>query len=198
MPDPWASSQQPGQPWYPPTQAAQRAPGVPATPPQFAAQPRTQWQPPAEPRYQPAPQPQPGFSPSPYPQQPRPQQYQPPQYAPPRQQQWQQPAPPRKHRVFLWVFLGIQVIFLIWIIAGAASHPAGPTAAQQAAQQCANNGWYPLFKSQADCQVHYTHGLTEAGNVGKGLGVALIVVFWMVVDFFLGLGYGIYRLASRR
>lgn len=108
------------------------------------------------------------------------------------------PRPRRKRRVFLWVFLAVQALFLIWIIAGLASHPAGPTAAQQAAQQCANGGWQGLFKSQADCQVHYAHGLAEAGNVGKGIGAALIVVFWVVVDFFLGLGYGVYRLASRR
>lgn len=68
----------------------------------------------------------------------------------------------------------------------------------QAAQTCANNGWYPLFKSQADCQVHYGHALNDATDVGKGIGVAFIVIAWMVVDFFLGLGYGIYRLASRR
>jgi hypothetical protein len=124
------------------------------------------------------------------------------QYTPqlPPRQQWQQPAqqPRKKRRVFLWVFLGIQAVFIIWIIAGLASHPAGPTAAQQAAQQCANGGWQGLFKSQADCQVHYAHALNDAGNVGKGIGVAFIVIFWMVVDFFTGLGYGLYRLASRR
>lgn len=31
------------------------------------------------------------------------------------------PTPRKKRRVFLWVFLVIQVLFLIWIIAGAAS-----------------------------------------------------------------------------
>jgi hypothetical protein len=118
---------------------------------------------------------------------------------PPYQQQYAPPVPAqrKKRRVFLWVFLAVQVLFLIWIIAGVASHPAGPTAAQQAAQQCANNGWYPLFKSAADCQVHYAHALNEASTAGKGIGVAIIVIFWVVVDFFLGLGYGIYRLASR-
>jgi hypothetical protein len=180
-------------------------------PPQFAEsapprQDRPSYGPPQQPTWQPAQQaapygqPQAGYGP-PYPQpQYAPQQYaQQPRYAPPPRQQWQQPAQPRKkHRVFLWVFLGIQVLFLIWIITGVASHPAGPTATAQAAQQCANNGWYPLFKSQADCQVHYAHALNEAGNVGKGLGVAFIVIFWVVADFFLGLGYGIYRLASRR
>jgi hypothetical protein len=118
--------------------------------------------------------------------------YPPPQYGQPAQ------APRKRRRVFLWVFLAIQVLFIIWIITGAASNPAGQTAAQQAAQQCANGGWQGLFKSQADCQVHYAHALNEAATAGKGIGVALIVVFWVVVDFFLGLGYGIYRLASRR
>jgi len=115
-------------------------------------------------------------------------------YPPP---QVQQPAPRRKRRVFLWVFLAVQVLFIIWIIAGAATNPAGPSTAQQAAQQCANGGWQGLFTSQADCQVHYAHALNEAATAGKGIGIALIVVFWIVADFFLGLGYGIYRLASR-
>jgi hypothetical protein len=122
-----------------------------------------------------------------------------PQYA--QQQQWQQPPamrPRRKRRVFLWVFLAIQVIFVIWIIAGIASNPAGPTTAAQAAHQCANGGWQGLFTSQADCQKHYAVALNDAGNVGKGIGVIVIVIAWVLVDFFLGLGYGIYRLASRR
>ena len=117
------------------------------------------------------------------------------------QQGWQQPpaAPPKKkRRVFMWVFFAIQAIFIIWIITGIASHGTGPTAAAQAAHQCANGGWQPLFKSQADCVKHYSVALNDAANTGKGLGVALIVVFWVVVDFFLGIGYGIYRLASRR
>lgn len=128
---------------------------------------------------------------------------QPPAYAP----QYGQPpayyqpptaAPRKKRRVFLWVFLAIQVIFIIWIIAGVASSPAGPSAAAQAAQQCAHGGWVGLFKSQADCQVHYAHALNDAGAAGKGIGVALIIIVWVVVDFFLGLSYGIYRLASHR
>jgi len=108
------------------------------------------------------------------------------------------PKPRKKRRVFMWVFFAIQVIFIIWIIAGAASKAPGPTAAQQAATQCANGGWSPLFKSYADCVQHYGHVLSDAADTGKGLGVALIVVLWVVADFFLGLGYGIYRLASRR
>jgi len=106
-------------------------------------------------------------------------------------------TPRKKRRVFMWVFIAIQVLFIIWIITGVASHPAGPTASAQAAQQCANGGWQGLFKSQADCQVHYAHALNDAADTGKGLGVALIVVFWCVVDFLLGITYLIIRLARR-
>jgi hypothetical protein len=127
--------------------------------------------------------PQPGYPPQPYAPQPG--------YGP--------AAPPRKkHRVFMWVFLAVQVLFLIWVITGVASHPAGPSASAQAAQQCANGGWQGLFKSQADCNQHYAVGLNDASNLGKGLGVALIVVFWCVVDFLMGVTYLIVRLARRR
>jgi hypothetical protein len=134
-----------------------------------------------------------------YPQQQQPygygqQQYPPQGYAPPPQQA----APPRKkRRIFLWVFLAIQVLFIIWIIAGAASKVPGPTAAQQAAAQCANGGWQGLFTSQADCTQHYAVALNDAGNAGKGIGVAIVVLFWVVVDFFLGVGYVVYKLARR-
>ena len=74
---------------------------------------------------------------------------------------------------------------------------AGPAAAE-AAQRCGLGGWQGLFNSQADCDIRYAHARNEAGNVGKGIGVTFIVIFWMVTDFFFGLGYGIYRLASRR
>jgi len=151
-----------------------------------------------QPGYGQPPQGPPGWQPG-YSQQPFPGQQ--PLYPP--QPQYGQGAPaaqqPRKsHHVFMWVFLAIQVLFLIWIITGVASHPAGPTAASQAAQQCSNGGWQGLFKSQADCDRHYAVALNDAGNVGKGLGVALIVVFWCVVDFLMGITYLIVRLARRR
>jgi hypothetical protein len=116
---------------------------------------------------------------------------------PPPAVQAQPPKPRKKRRVFMWVFFAIQVIFIIWIVAGIASKGSGPSAAAQAAQQCANGGWQPLFKSQADCVQHYAVALNDAANTGKGIGVALIVIMWVVIDFFLGLGYGIYRLATR-
>jgi hypothetical protein len=110
------------------------------------------------------------------------------------------PAPPqkpkRKRRVFLWVFLAVQVLFIIWLVTGLATVHSAPSTAQ-IAQVCGHHGWFPLFKSHADCVTHYGGALTDAGNAGKAIGAGLIVLFWVVVDFFLGLGYGIYRLASR-
>ena len=174
---------------------------IPATPPQFQREAPPRQDPQPAPQHTPRPA-QAAFTPGYHQEPPRAYHYVQPQYQPPQQYapQPQHAPPPRpgKRRVFLWAFLAVQALFIVWIIAGLASHPAGPTAAQQAAQQCANGGWYPLFKSQADCQVHFAHGLNEASTVGKGIGAALIIVFWMVTDFFLGLGYGIYRLASRR
>ena len=147
--------------------------------------PQQQWQQPyGQPRYQPPP---PGW-----------QQQQPP-YQPPVQVAPPRAAPPRRprRRVFLWVFLAIQALFIIWIIAGIASKPGGTPVAQQVAQQCGNGGWQGLFKSYADCTKHYAVALNDAADTGKGIGVALIVVFWVVVDIILGISYGIYRLARR-
>ena len=106
-------------------------------------------------------------------------------------------TPRKRRRVFLWVFLGVQALFLIWIIAGIASKPGGTPIAQQVAQQCGNGGWQGLFKSYADCSKHYAVALNDATDTGKGIGVALIVVFWVVVDIILGISYGVYKLAKR-
>jgi hypothetical protein len=82
-------------------------------------------------------------------------------------------ATPRKKKrhVFRWVFLAIQVLFLIWIIGGASS----------AAGNCAGETGQALEAC-------------EAGTaVGAGIGVILIVFLWMAVDVILGVGYLIFR-----
>lgn len=84
------------------------------------------------------------------------------------------PQRKRKRRVFMWVFLAVQAIFVIWIISGIAS--AGTPS------DCGS-------LTQEQCQT--------ASNVGTGIGVFLIFVFWAIVDFLLGVGYVIYRLAKR-
>lgn len=96
----------------------------------------------------------------------------------------------------MWVFFAIQAIFIIWLVVGLATVHTSPTQAQLTSA-CYNHSWWPLFKSQADCVTHYGGALTDAGNVGKGIGAALIVVFWVVVDMILGITYGVYRLATR-
>ena len=95
------------------------------------------------------------------------------------------------------MFLAVQVIFVIWIIAGVATKPGGQSVASQVAQACSNGGWSPLFKSQADCAKHYAVALNDATDTGKGIGVAIVVLLWVVVDFLLGIGYGVYKLATR-
>jgi hypothetical protein len=69
--------------------------------------------------------------------------------------------------------------------------------AQQVRSGRAPRHWWPIFKSQADCMTHYGVALQDAGNTGKALGAGLIVLTWVVADFFLGVGYGVYKLATR-
>jgi len=102
----------------------------------------------------------------------------------------------RKRRVFLWVFLAIQALFVIWLIAGGSSH--GPDTGSQVASSCDNHAWYPLYSSQADCVKQLGSLYAGASDAGKGIGAALIIVFWMVVDVILGVSYGVYKLATRR
>lgn len=87
------------------------------------------------------------------------------------------PAEPRKKkkRIFLWFFMAVQVLFVVWIIAGASSSGGDATDCGSLSQQACN----------------------DAEDIGTGLGVAVIVIFWMVVDFLLAVVYGIYRLAKR-
>jgi hypothetical protein len=100
-------------------------------------------------------------------------------------------APPkRKRRVFLWVFLAVQVIFIIWLIVGIASVGGGINASVVA--QCHHQA-VTMGMTQSQC-VSYLGGASKAGT---GLGAIAIVIFWVVVDFILSVTYGIYRLARR-
>ncbi|MFP5068719.1 hypothetical protein ACLFMI_03510 [Pseudonocardia nantongensis] len=100
-------------------------------------------------------------------QQPQPQ-YQPPEGGYPYQQAPVEP-PKKKRHVFRWVFLGIQALFLAWIIGGMSA--TGPACA-------------PNLSAEA-CQA--------AQGIGTGIGVALIVALWIAVDFILGITYLIFR-----
>lgn len=85
------------------------------------------------------------------------------------------PAPRKKRRIFLWVFMVIQALFIVWIISGAMS------ASGQA----------------GGCEGLDAQTCNAASDVGTGIGVALIVGLWLVVDFLLAVIYGVYRLAKR-
>src|SRR4051812_20235928 len=83
--------------------------------------------------------------------------------------------PKKKRRVFFWVFLAIQLIFVIWLIGGIASAGGTPT----------------------DCGSLDAQTCNDAQSVGTGIGVFLIVILWMAVDFIVGITYAIYRMARR-
>lgn len=80
----------------------------------------------------------------------------------------------KKRRVFLWFFLAVQVLFLIWIVTGASQGHDYSSCGTLTHNECA-----------------------DAQDVGTGIGVAIIVVLWCIVDFLLAVTYGIYRLARR-
>lgn len=73
----------------------------------------------------------------------------------------------RKRRIFPWIFLAIQILFLIWIIAGA------------------NSG--------GDCPP----GREGACEAGTAIGVGLIIALWVAVDIILALTYLVFRLFRR-
>ena len=84
-------------------------------------------------------------------------------------------APKKKRRIFLWVFLAIQVLFIIWVISAGAS--SGGTA--------------------TDCGSLDQDTCEAAEDIGAGIGTVFVIILWMIVDFFLAVGYGVYRLAKR-
>lgn len=80
-----------------------------------------------------------------------------------------EPAKKKKH-IFRWFFLAVQALFLIWIIAGVSS--AG---------------------DNADCGSLSAQTCSDATAVGAGIGAALIIGLWLVVDFLLAITFLIFR-----
>ncbi|MEV2255514.1 hypothetical protein AB0I94_33960 [Streptomyces sp. NPDC050147] len=88
------------------------------------------------------------------------------------------PPPPRKHgRVFFWCFLALQIMFLVWIIAGITSAGGTPDSCEgltgDSLEACEN-----------------------AGTLGTTIGVGLILAFWMATDVIVSLTYLMYRMVS--
>jgi hypothetical protein len=83
----------------------------------------------------------------------------------------QQPPVKKKRHIFRWVFLAIQVLFLIWIISGVNS----------ASDNC-------------DGEVGAALDACQAGTaVGAGIGVGIVIFLWAAVDIILGITYLIFR-----
>ena len=81
----------------------------------------------------------------------------------------------KKKRVFMWVFLAVQALFIVWLIAGMAGSSGDAT----------------------DCGTLSQETCNAAEDVGTGIGLFLVIALWCLVDFLLAVGYAIYRLAKR-
>jgi len=96
----------------------------------------------------------------------------------------------------MWVFLGVQVIFLVWLITGLASS-GNTSAGHDVAQQCGSGAWHSLYNSYQQC-VKQTNDLSNAASgIGTTIGAGLVIGLWVAVDVILALSYLIYRLATR-
>lgn len=79
------------------------------------------------------------------------------------------PSTPQSRHIFRWVFLAVNVLFLVWLIAGVGSVDTTPPAGANA----------EAF---------------EAGTaIGAGVGAMMIIFLWVSVDVILGIGYLVFR-----
>lgn len=98
----------------------------------------------------------------------------------------------------MWVFLAVQVLFLLLVIGGAKSR--GPDTGPQVVQLCDGtdgNAWYPLYQSYSQCLTEGGQLLAGASDIGKGLAVVFIVFLWVAVDSVLALTWLVLRLSRR-
>lgn len=86
-----------------------------------------------------------------------------------------QAKPKKKKRIFMWFFLAVQVLFIVWIIAGANSANGNPS----------------------DCSGLDVKTCNDASDAGTAIGVALIIVLWAIVDIILGVTWAVVKLARR-
>lgn len=92
-----------------------------------------------------------------------------------RQSKPEPAAPNRKRRVFLWVFVSVNIFFLVMVFAGAMSGNGQP----------------------ADCGTLDAETCNTASDAGTAIGVGLLIGLWFFVDLFLGLVYAVVALARR-
>lgn len=92
----------------------------------------------------------------------------------------EQSKPKKKRRVFMWFFLAVQVVFALWIIAGLSGSPVDEYCAKET---------FSEFYTLEDCKAAF--------GVGAGIGLMMILLIWVFVDFILALGWAIVKLARR-
>lgn len=108
-------------------------------------------------------------------------------------------APKKKHRVFLWFFLAVQVLFVIWLVTGLkATGGSGAEAHAQAVRDCAGTGWQGLYRSYQECVTHLGNTYNAASDAGKGIGAGLVIGLWVAADVILGIGRFIVVFARRK
>jgi hypothetical protein len=98
--------------------------------------------------------------------------------------------PKKKRRVFPWVFLAIQAIFLIWLIVGIHGN-VNHLSSHSAADCRAHNNYF--FGSLKEC-VNTSNSATE---VGTTIGAGLVIGLWVATDVIVGGSYLIWRVAKR-
>jgi len=85
------------------------------------------------------------------------------------------PKTKKKRSKFMIAFLLIQGLFLLWVVGGLMSASGTPD----------------------DCGTLSAELCNGAETVGTAIGLVLVVMLWVAVDFIVGVTYAIYRLAKR-
>lgn len=94
-------------------------------------------------------------------------------------QTWAPPTPtePKKpKRIFMWIFLAIQGIFLFWLIFGITTFGDAPA---------------------DDCGTLDAQTCQDAADVGTTIGIGIILALWAAVDVILGVTWAIIHWARR-
>lgn len=78
----------------------------------------------------------------------------------------------KRRRVFFWFFMAVQLVFLVWTIAGISTG-----------------------SDVSDCTGEFAEACKDGAELGTFVGVALVITGWMVVDIILGIGRLVYKFA---
>jgi uncharacterized membrane protein len=103
----------------------------------------------------------------------------PPQWGPRPEPAHAAPKTRKPRRVFPWIFLAVQIAFLLWAILGTRTGAGTPKACRGLTGQELQN-----------CK--------DASHVGTTLGVGVVIGLWAAADIILGITYFVFRLSRRR